>query len=191
MAFSLNKTDITQQNCDSILIASGTVFSKVIVWMINFSKDKNEFIKDENNLTLSGHKGVIFSVHFYSNNTLNEFLKYYENKEFKELPMESKKLQKFYVKLYIEGNKNDINITELKKIFKEETGKELILDNYLIGRIKCSINASLKGKEFYEICSIISKKNDNIKAKFFDIRYNINLNQIGIYIQIQNYVKKK
>lgn len=117
-------------------------------------------------------------------NTLNEFLKYYENKEFKELPMESKKLQKFYVKLYIEGNKNDINITELKKIFKEETGKELILDNYLIGRIKCSINASLKGKEFYEICSIISKKNDNIKAKFFDIRYNINLNQIGIYIQI-------
>ena len=70
MAFSLNKTDITQQNCDSILIASGTVFSKVIVWMINFSKDKNEFIKDENNLTLSGHKGVIFSVHFYSNNTL-------------------------------------------------------------------------------------------------------------------------
>ena len=70
MAFSLNKIDNTQQNYDSILIASGTVFSKVIVWMIKFSQDKNEFIKEENNLALSGHKGVIFSVHFYSNNTL-------------------------------------------------------------------------------------------------------------------------
>ena len=70
MAFSLNKIDNTQQNYDSILIASGTVFSKVIAWMIKFSKDKNEFIKEENNLILSGHKGVIFSVHFYSNNTL-------------------------------------------------------------------------------------------------------------------------
>ena len=25
-------------------------------------------------------------------------------------------------------------------LFKEETGKELVLDNYIIGRIKCSIN---------------------------------------------------
>ena len=60
-----------KQENDSILIASGTVFSKVIIWKLLYSKDKNEFINDENNnLTLSGHKGVIFSVHFYSNNTL-------------------------------------------------------------------------------------------------------------------------
>ena len=98
--------------------------------------------------------------------TINEFRKYYENKDFKELPMESKKLQKFYVKLYIEGNKKWYQYYWFKTIFKEETRKELILDNYIIGRIKCSINASLKGKEFYEICSIISEKNDNIITNF-------------------------
>ena len=50
-----------------------------------------------------------------------------------------------------------------------------MLDNYIIGRIKCSIYPSLKGKQFYEICSILSEKNDNIITKFFDIRYNINI----------------
>lgn len=55
--------------------------------------------------------------------TINKFPKYYENKDFKELPMESKKLQKFYVKLYIEGNKNDINITDLKKYLKKKQEK--------------------------------------------------------------------
>ena len=54
--------------------------------------------------------------------------------------MESIRLQNYYVKLYIEANKAEINITDLKKKFKEETGKELVLDNYIIGRIKCSIN---------------------------------------------------
>ena len=72
MAFSLFKNNNSQKNnYDSILVASGTVFRKVILWELEFSKEKNEFIKNENNsLTLSGHKGVIFSVHFYSNNTL-------------------------------------------------------------------------------------------------------------------------
>ena len=37
------------------------------------------------------------------------------------------------------------------------------------------VNGSLKGKEFYEICSIISEKNENIISKFFDIIYNINI----------------
>ena len=71
MAFSLYKTDNSQDYYDSVIIASGTVFTKVIIWKIIFSQDKYEFIKDQNNsLTLSGHNGVIFSVHFYSNNTL-------------------------------------------------------------------------------------------------------------------------
>ena len=71
MAFCLYKENNSQDVCDSILIASGTVFRKVIIWKLNFVKDKNDFIKDDNNsITLSGHKGVIFSVHFYSNNTL-------------------------------------------------------------------------------------------------------------------------
>ena len=72
MAFDLYKTNTSRKdNYDSVLIASGTVFRKVIIWKILFSKDKNEFFKDDNDcLTLSGHKGVIFSVHFYSNNTL-------------------------------------------------------------------------------------------------------------------------
>ena len=71
MAFCLNKAYNSQGSINSILIASGTVFRKVIIWKILFSKDKNEFIKEENNLLeLSGHKGVIFSVHFYSNNIL-------------------------------------------------------------------------------------------------------------------------
>ena len=48
----------------------------------------------------------------------------------------NKRLQKYYVKLYKEANKAEINITDLKKKFKEETGKELVLDNYIIGRIK-------------------------------------------------------
>ena len=66
---SLNKIN---QEFDSILIASGTVFRKVIIWQINFFKNKKEFIKDEKNiLKLTGHKGVIFSVHFYSNSTLS------------------------------------------------------------------------------------------------------------------------
>ena len=69
MAFKiLNKID--QEN-DSVLIASGTVFRKVIIWQINYMKNQKEFIKDDQNiLELTGHKGVIFSVHFYSNNTL-------------------------------------------------------------------------------------------------------------------------
>ena len=72
MAFTLFDNNNSQyKNSNSILIASGTVFRKVIIWEIIFSKDKNKFIKEENHsLTLSGHKGVIFSVHFYSNNTL-------------------------------------------------------------------------------------------------------------------------
>jgi len=49
----------------------------------------------------------------------------------------------------------------------------LILDSYEISKIKWNINASLKGKEFYEIYSIISEKNNNIITKFFDLRYNI------------------
>ena len=71
MAFCLNKVSNSQENINSILIASGTVFRKVIIWKIIFSQDKNEFIREDNNiLELSGHKGVIFSVNFYSNNTL-------------------------------------------------------------------------------------------------------------------------
>ena len=72
--------------------------------------------------------------------TLNEFRKFYDKKQYNSIPMESKRLQKYYVKLYIEANKAEINITDLKKKFKEETIKELVLDNYIIGRIKCSIN---------------------------------------------------
>lgn len=49
----------------------------------------------------------------------------------------------------------------------------MILDSYEISKIKWNINASLKGKEFYEIYSIISEKNNNIITKFFDLRYNI------------------
>ena len=48
----------------------------------------------------------------------------------------NKRLQKYFIKLYKEANKAEINITDLKKKFKEETGKELVLDNYIIGRIK-------------------------------------------------------
>ena len=75
MAFILldnnNSSIKTNKLNDSILIASGTVFRKVIIWQINYIKDKKEFIKDDSNiLELTGHKGVIFSVHFYSNNTL-------------------------------------------------------------------------------------------------------------------------
>ena len=107
--------------------------------------------------------------------TINEFRKYYDKKQYNTIPMESIRLQKYYVKLYIEANKEEINITDLKKKFKEETGKELTLDNYIIGKIKCSIKGSFKGKEFYEICLIISEKNENIITKFFDIRYNVNI----------------
>ena len=75
MAFSLinnkDSLNIINQENDSILIASGTVFRKIIIWQINFIINKKEFIKDDKNiLELTGHKGVIFSVHFYSNNTL-------------------------------------------------------------------------------------------------------------------------
>ena len=75
MAFTiLNHNDFSEnknKEYDSILIASGTVFRKVILWKINFYKNKKEFIKDENStMELTGHKGVIFSVHFYSDDTL-------------------------------------------------------------------------------------------------------------------------
>ena len=75
MAFTILKNNYSSndknEEIDSILIASGTVFRKVIIWQINFFKSKKEFIKDENSfLELTGHKGVIFSVHFYSNNIL-------------------------------------------------------------------------------------------------------------------------
>ena len=75
MAFTLlNNNDslnLNNQENDSIIIASGTVFRKVIIWQINYNKNKKEFIKDDKNiLQLTGHKGVIFSVHFYFNNTL-------------------------------------------------------------------------------------------------------------------------
>ena len=73
MAFNnIINNDNINQNDDCILIASGTVFRKVIIWQINYIKSKQKFIKDEKNiLELTGHKGVIFSVHFYSNNTLS------------------------------------------------------------------------------------------------------------------------
>ena len=72
MTFTINNNlKEINQDYDSILIASGTVFRKVIIWQINYLKKENQFIKDENNiLELTGHKGVIFSVHFYSNNIL-------------------------------------------------------------------------------------------------------------------------
>ena len=76
MAFSFkannnNNANELNQDYDSILIASGTVFRKVILWQINYIRKENQFIKDEKNiLELTGHKGVIFSVHFYSNDIL-------------------------------------------------------------------------------------------------------------------------
>ena len=72
MTFTINNhLKELNQEYDSILIASGTVFRKVIIWQINYIKKDNQFIKDEKNiLELTGHKGVIFSVHFYSNNIL-------------------------------------------------------------------------------------------------------------------------
>ena len=72
MTFTINNNlKEINQDYDSILIASGTVFRKVIIWQINYLKKENQFIKDENNiLELTGHKGVIYSVHFYSNNIL-------------------------------------------------------------------------------------------------------------------------
>ena len=65
---------------------------------------------------------------------------------------------------------NNINNIDLRKKFKEDTGKDLILDNYTLGRIKCNVKSNLKGKEFYKICKIISERNNNIITKFFDIR---------------------
>ena len=72
MAFTINNNlKEKNQEYESILIASGTVFRKVIIWQINCIKKDNQFLKDEKNiLELTGHKGVIFSVHFYSNNIL-------------------------------------------------------------------------------------------------------------------------
>ena len=39
--------------------------------------------------------------------------------------MESKRLQKFYVKLYIEAKKTEINITQLKKKFLRRNWKRI------------------------------------------------------------------
>ena len=52
------------------------------------------------------------------------------------------------------------------------------------------VNGSLKGKEFYEMCSMISEKNENIITKFFDIRYNINIKSIIVKIPKWNYGRK-
>ena len=55
--------------------------------------------------------------------TLNEFRKFYDKKQYNSIPMESKRLQKYYVKLYIEANKEEINITDLKKNLKMKMEK--------------------------------------------------------------------
>ena len=102
---------------------------------------------------------------------MNDFRKLYETNKLNEVPMKSLKMQKFYARIYFEKN-NDSNIIQLRKKFKEDTGVE-----FLLGRIKCSLLGSLKGKEFYEICNIISEKNDSIIIKFFDIRYNIKVKE--------------
>ena len=52
---------------NKILIASGTVFSEIIIWEIELSNNKKI---ENNNLILKGHEGVIFSVHFVNKNTL-------------------------------------------------------------------------------------------------------------------------
>jgi len=88
--------------------------------------------------------------------------------------MESTKLQKFYSKTYFEKNNNKTNLV-LRKNFKEDTVIELDLNNNILGRIKCSLFGSYKGKEFFEICKIISEKNEKIITKFIDVRYHINL----------------
>ena len=52
---------------NKILIASGTVFSEIIIWEIELLNNKKT---ENNNLTLKGHQGVIFSCHFINKNTL-------------------------------------------------------------------------------------------------------------------------
>lgn len=82
--------------------------------------------------------------------------------------MESTKLQKFYSKIYFEKNNNKANL-DLRKNFKEDTGIELNLNNNILGRIKCSLFGSYKGKEFYKICKIISEKKEKIITEFIDV----------------------
>ena len=48
----------------------------------------------------------------------------------------------------------------------------MILNNYLFSRTKFSINSSLKGKKFYEFCSIISKNFTGVLMKSLECQQN-------------------
>ena len=58
---------IIHSDKNNILVASGTVFSEIIIWEVDI---KNLCKTEKNNITLKGHEGVIFSVNFINKKLL-------------------------------------------------------------------------------------------------------------------------